>query len=631
MHNAQCPMPNEGPVTAVMAIWQRELRRVRGPRRIRHPAFSIVQWALIAILLAATPVAAQISLVGEWTGRYHEDQQDRVPGPDLGDYTGLPVNDAARRYADSWDPSRVSVLEHQCEPYNAAHIYRGPLQFRIWEEKDPDTQETIALREYLGTYQQWRTIWLDGRPHPSQYAPHTWMGFSTGEWHGDILTVTTSHLKAEFFRRSGIPSSDQTTLVEHYVRHGNVLSHVTIATDPVYLTEPLIMSQEFVQMDRGNTNWLYNCEYARELDRPRNDVPNFLPGQNPSLTEYAQRYGMPLDAARGGAETTYPEYMQALRESRVKAAATASPSTTGGASRSIRVTDRPADGPIETIRVQGNVYLLAGAGSNVVVQVGEDGVLVVDSGDGRRNADLIAAIRTLSKKDIRWVINTEFDADHSSGNEAIARAGRTVNGNPAAVVAHENASARMVQAGVPDGSRPFNTYFEDTRDFPFNGEPVVLYHDPGAHTDAGTMVVFRRSDVIVAGDAFLTTTYPVIDAKNGGTVQGVLRSLNRILELAVPSKYLQEGGTYIVPGHGRICDEADVVEYRDMVAIVADRIRDMIKKGMTLEQVKASRPTLDYDARYGRDAGPWTTTMFVEAIYRELSAAAKPSGSASAR
>jgi glyoxylase-like metal-dependent hydrolase (beta-lactamase superfamily II) len=145
------------------------------------------------------------------------------------------------------------------------------------------------------------------------------------------------------------------------------------------------------------------------------------------------------------------------------------------------------------------------------------------------------------------------------------------------------------------------------------------------------MVVFRRSDVIVAGDAFLTTTYPVIDAKNGGTVQGVLRSLNRILELAVPSKYLQEGGTYIVPGHGRICDEADVVEYRDMVAIVADRIRDMIKKGMTLEQVKAARPTLDYDARYGRDAGPWTPTMFVEAIYRELSAAAKPSGSASAR
>jgi glyoxylase-like metal-dependent hydrolase (beta-lactamase superfamily II) len=586
--------------------------------------------AAVLVLIAAAPSAAQISLVGEWAGRYQEDQQDRVPGPDLGDYTGLPVNDAARKYADSWDPSRVSVLEHQCEPYNVAHIYRGPLQFRVWEEKDPDTQETIALREYLGTYQQWRTIWLDGRPHPSAYAPHTWMGFSTGEWHGDILTVTTTHIKAEFFRRSGIPSSDETTLVEHYVRHGDVLSHVTIATDPVYLTEPLIMSQEFVAMGRGNTNWLYNCEYARELDRPRNDVPHFLPGQNPSLSEYAQRYGMPLAAARGGAETMYPEYMDRLKGGPGATASSASSRITGGPrppGRIERDTASPdgtsTTGPIETIKVQGNVYLIAGAGSNIVVQVGDDGVLVVDTGDGRRNADVIAAIRKLSTKDIRWVINTEFDADHSGGNETIARSGRTVNGNPAAVVAHENASARMVEAGVPDGSRPFNTYYEDMRDFPFNGEPVVLYHDAAAHTDAGTMVLFRRSDVIAAGDAFMTTTYPVIDARNGGSVQGIIRSLNRILELAVPSKMLQEGGTYIVPGHGRICDEADVVEYRDMVQIVADRIRDMVAKGMTLEQVQAAQPTLDYDARYGRDSGPWTTSMFVEAVYRDLSTTRK--------
>jgi glyoxylase-like metal-dependent hydrolase (beta-lactamase superfamily II) len=580
--------------------------------------------ALTLVLLgAAAPAAAQISLVGEWAGRYQEDQQDRVPGPDLGDYTGLPLNEAARRYADSWDPSRVSVLEHQCEPYSAAHIYRGPLQFRIWEEKDPDTQETTAIRQYLGTYQQWRTIWLDGRPHPSEYAPHTWMGFSTGEWHGDVLTVTTTHLKAEFFRRSGVPSSDQTTLVEHYVRHGDVLSHVTIATDPIYLTEPLIMSQEFVAMTRGNTNWLYNCEYARELDRPRNDVPHFLPGQNTSLTKYAQMYGMPLDAARGGAETMYPEYVQRLRAG--QAASPGRPMGTG-ASRSTG----GGQAPIQTIHVQGNVYLLAGTGANVVVQVGDDGVLVVDTGDGRRNAELLAAIRKLSMKDIRWIINTEFDPDHTGGNEIIARSGRTVNGNPAAVVAHENASARMVQAGVPDGSRPFNTYFEDTRDFPFNGEAVVLYHDGGTHTDAGTIVVFRRSDVIVAGDSFLTTTFPVIDAKNGGTVDGVLRSLNRILEVAVPSKYLQEGGTYIVPGHGRICDEADVVEYRDMVAIVRDRIRDLVDKRMTLDQVKAAQPTLEYDARYS-PAGPELRDMFIEAIYKELSAKPKPAASASAK
>ena len=605
---------------------------------ICHFAFCIA-----ALIGAAAPAAAQISLVGDWAGRYQEDFQDRVPGPDLGDYTGLPINEAARRYADSWDPSRVSLLEHQCEPYVSPHIYRGPLQFRIWEEKDPNTQELIAIKQYLGTYQQWRTIWLDGRPHPPDYAPHTWMGFSTGEWHGDVLTVNTTHIKAEFFRRSGIPSSDRTTLVEHYIRHGNVLSHVMIATDPVYLTEPLIMSEEFVLMERGNQNWLYNCEYAMEIDRPKNEVPHFLAGTNPSLEEYAERYGIPLAAARGGAETTYPEYMTTLRSMAGPATATnvgralsgppgepdkARSTTPAGEADKPRSTTPPG-GPdrarpatdVQTIHVQGNVHMIVGAGSNIAVQVGDDGVVVVDTGNGQLSDKVIAAIKALSNKEIRWVINTEFDRDHAGGNEAISKAGRTVNGNPAAVVAHENAAARMAQAGVPDNSRPFNTYFEPARDFPFNGEPVMIYHDDAAHTDGGSMVMFRRSDVIVAGDAFLTTSYPVIDAKNGGSVAGIIRSLNRILDLAVPSKFLQEGGTYVIPGHGRIADEADVVEYRDMVVIVSERIANMVKKGMTLEQVKAARPTADYDLRYGEDSGPWTTAMFVEAIYNEMKAA----------
>jgi glyoxylase-like metal-dependent hydrolase (beta-lactamase superfamily II) len=574
---------------------------------ILHLAFGI--GSLICVPATAR---AQISLVGDWVGRYHEDFQDRIPGPDLGDYTGLPINDAARRYADSWDPSRVSLLEHQCQPYVSPHIYRGPLQFRIWEEKDPNTQELIALRQYLGTYQQWRTIWMDGRPHPSEYAPHTWMGFSTGEWHGDILTVNTSHIKAEFFRRSGIPSSDRTTLVEHYVRHGNVMSHVMIASDPVYLTEPLIMTEEFVLMERGNQNWLYNCEYAMEIARPKNEVPHFLEGTNPSLKEYADRYGIPLAAARGGAETTYPEYMAALRSGAVSVGRGSSPSPGGpDKSRAANLTT----GDLQVLHVQGNVHLIAGAGANIAVQVGDDGIVVVDTGSGQLTDKVLSAITSLSKKEIRWVINTEFDRDHAGGNEAISKAGRTVNGNPAAVVAHENAAARMAQSGVPDNARPFNTYFEDSRDFPFNGEPVMLYHDPSAHTDGNSIVMFRRSDVIVAGDAFLTTTFPVVDRKNGGSVAGVIRSLNRILDLAVPSKYLQEGGTYIIPGHGRIADEADVVEYRDMVVIVSERIADMVKKGMTLEQVKAARPTLDYDARYG------SPDAFVEATYAEMKGA----------
>jgi hypothetical protein len=268
----------------------------------------------LLLLLLATPAPAQISLVGEWAGKYHEDQSDRVPGDVQGDLTGVPLNDAARRYADAFDVTRVAVLEHQCQPYNVAHIYRGPLQFRFWEEKDPANQQIIAYRQYIGTYMQWRTIWMDGRSHPPEYVPHTFMGFSTGEWHGDILTVTTTHIKKEFYRRSGIPSSDLTTLVEHYIRHGNLLSHVMIITDPVYLTEPYVNSQEFVLMERGNQNWLYNCEYVMEVPQPKHEVPHYLPGQHPFMEDFAKLFGLPFEAISGGAPTLYPEYQPKLEE-----------------------------------------------------------------------------------------------------------------------------------------------------------------------------------------------------------------------------------------------------------------------------------------------------------------------------
>lgn len=261
------------------------------------------------------PAFAQISLEGEWMGRYLEDQMDRVPGGDWGDFTGLPINDAARFYAESWDISRGSVPEHQCEVYNVAHIFRGPLQFRVWNERDPDSQEILAIKMYLGTYEQWRTIWMDGRPHPADYMPHTWMGFSTGEWHGDDLVVTTSHVKAEYLRREGIPFSDKLTVVEHFIRHGNVMTHVMIATDPIYLSEPMINTEEFVVMDRSNTNWLYNCSTAEEVPRlTKHEVPSFLPGKNPFLGYFADQVGLPQEAVQGGAETTYPEYRAKLRE-----------------------------------------------------------------------------------------------------------------------------------------------------------------------------------------------------------------------------------------------------------------------------------------------------------------------------
>ena len=268
--------------------------------------------AALLLTLGAGPAGAQISLVGEWAGRYHEDQGDRVPGDVQGDFTGVPLNDAARRYADAFDVTRVALLEHQCQPYNVAHIYRGPLQFRWWEDKDPATQEIIAYRQFIGTYMQWRTIWMNGRDRPPTYAPHTFMGFSTGVWNGDILTVTTTHIKKEFYRRSGIPSSDLTTLVEHYIRHGNLLSHVMIITDPVYLTEPYVNSEEFVLMERGNQNWLYNCEYVMEVPMNKNDVPYYLPGMNPFIEDYAKKFGLPFEAVFGGAPTLYPEYQPVL-------------------------------------------------------------------------------------------------------------------------------------------------------------------------------------------------------------------------------------------------------------------------------------------------------------------------------
>jgi glyoxylase-like metal-dependent hydrolase (beta-lactamase superfamily II) len=262
--------------------------------------------------------------------------------------------------------------------------------------------------------------------------------------------------------------------------------------------------------------------------------------------------------------------------------------------------------------------MIVGAGANIAVQVGDDGILVVDTGGAGTSEKVLAAIKQLApNKEIRWIVNTSMRSDHTGGNEPISRAGRTVNGNIAAIVAHENASARMIKAGVPDAARPYNTYFEGSRDFPYNGEAVILYHDEAAGDDTDTVVMFRRSDVVVAGDVFSTVSYPMIDLANGGSVQGTIDALNRLLDLTVPSKSLMEGGTYVIPGHGRISDEHDVTMYRDMVQIVSDRIKDMVSKKMTLDQVKAARPTLDYDGRYGSDTGPWTTAMFIEAMYRD--------------
>jgi hypothetical protein len=270
---------------------------------------------VLAITLPATPSFGQSDLSGVWGARYHEDQPERIPGPSLVDFLGLPMNESARRFALSWDSQRLAAPEHQCQVHTAAYIYRGPLQLRIWEERDPITKELIAIKQYINTYEQERTIWMDGRKHPSANEAHTWMGFSTGQWNGSMLTVTTTHIKQGWYRRNGFLSSDRITLREHFIRHADQLVHISIVQDPDYLEEPLIKTENFVLTTTGTGNWLWPCEYIVEsAERDPGDVPHFLPGENPFLEEFATKHGLPVDAALGGRKTSYPEYQKVLSD-----------------------------------------------------------------------------------------------------------------------------------------------------------------------------------------------------------------------------------------------------------------------------------------------------------------------------
>ncbi len=295
----------------------------------------------------------------------------------------------------------------------------------------------------------------------------------------------------------------------------------------------------------------------------------------------------------------------------------------------------PANAELTVLPVQGNVYMINGAGGNITVQIGPMGVVVVDTGLAQNAAKVVEAIRKLSDKPIQYIINTHMHADHTGGNEAVRKAGVTITGANVAgnltdagvgaqIIAHENVLNRMSaptgkQAVAPEGAWPTDTYFEGQKEIYFNDEPIVVRFQPKAHTDGDSIVIFRHSDVISTGDIFTTTSYPFIDIERGGSIQGEIDALNNILDIAVP-KHDEEGGTYIIPGHGRICDEFDVLEFRDMVTIVKERVEASIKKGMTLEQVKASHPTIDYDARYATKTGFGTADSFVESVYKSLTA-----------
>ena len=297
---------------------------------------------------------------------------------------------------------------------------------------------------------------------------------------------------------------------------------------------------------------------------------------------------------------------------------------------------------IEVLQLRPNFYMVAGGGANVAVQVGEDGVVVVDTGSVANASNVLSAVKKITPTPIRYVINTGFDADHVGGNETISKAGVTLLGTrvtglpgsanfngpgpgPASILAMERVLARM---SAPTGqAAPYSASSWPTETFEFgqknmylNGEGIEVIHQAAAHSDGDAIVFFRRSDVIVAGDILDASRFPTIDVARGGSIQGEIDALNRLVTMAIPSVPIitREEGTLVIPGHGRVYDQFDVVAYRDMITIIRDRVRDMKAAGMTLEQVKAAAPAKGYMGRYGSGSGPGATNSFIEAVYRSL-------------
>jgi cyclase len=568
--------------------------------------------AVLLLAVSVVPAAGQVSLVGDWSSRVHEDSTRNDPR--IGEFGGIPFTPQALAHADAWDESRLTLIERQCVPNGAAWAFRGPAQIRIWEEKDPTTQDVVAIKTFIATFSQTRTIWMDGRPHPGRYAPHTWQGFSTGTWRGPMLEVKTTHLKRFFHRRNGLPQSDQAELTEYFIRHGNnYLTHVAMVDDPVYLTEPLVQSQNFALVSNVTPatyqTWTVCVALEEIVGRPRGSVPHHLPGTNPFIREYSKAFGLPFGATRAGAGAMYPEHQSKLPQIPVAAAVATVPSAASAQSRA-----EP-----EIVQVAPDVYMIAGAGGNVTVHTGPQGLFVVDAGAETSSANLVAAIRGISSQPIRYLANTSADADHVGGNPVVRALGQAVRTREnreegASVIAHEAVLNRMSaptgqQSPTPVAAWPTMTFPKGQMELAFNGQAIQLVRLPAAHTDGDTVVFFRRSDVVATGDIFDPTRYPVIDLARGGSIDGEIDAINWLLDLLVPGEK-EEGGTMVVPGHGRVCDESEVMEYRDMLTIVRDRVKAMVEKGMTLEQVKAARPTFEYDPEYG------ASDAFVEAVFR---------------
>jgi len=634
-------------------------------------------WAvamLIGDAAAAQPGRAQAppDIAAEW--RLENNEEDTTAQPPLGDYLGIPFNEAGRQRADTTAESIWGTPEYQCRPHSAPHQWRGLGGARVLKEQDPLTRVVSAYHvQFMRSLD--RPVFMDGRPHPPAYAPHSWTGFSTGEWVGNTLKVTTTHLKDGYLKRGGPQTSDMYTMTEYITRHDEILTIITVIDDPIYLEQPYVHSTTYVIDPTASvaTETCNASSFAENGGTNRHWVPHFLPGQNSALGEWLKAAPwVPEQAARGGVKTLYPEYRSTLAGSVSIEGLVVPQSRSAVAVRDRIAAQSPRDGEVHVLPVQGNVFMLVVDGVNITASVGAEGVMLVNSGSARMSEKLLAAVKQLASsvvsspgtnrcvgavcpgawgwaspymnavisspappRPLRYIINTSADPDHVGGNEKLATSGFFPRGGgfggavenvgqQASIIAHENVLTRMsapagTKAPAPAAAWPTDTYFDEFHKLPeyFNGEAVIVYHAPAANTDADSLVFFRHSEVLSAGNLFSTVSYPVIDVANGGGIQGVIDGLNKILDLSV-AEYRAQGGTWIIPGRGRLSDTADVASYRNMVTIIRDRVRDMVRKGLSLEQVKAARPTMDFDGRYGATTGEWTTEMFVEAVYTSL-------------